>query len=233
MTAAMPFPAPLAVFALPDRPRGGDDDDGLALAIAAGDAAALDQLYRRYRPIAFAAAYSLLQEPHAAEDVVHDAFLKVWRAAASFQPERGSLRAWLLTIVRNAAIDHLRTRRVVTRPDLTFERDDVQPGNDPDVASAVEAASDARRLHAALRTLPPAQRHAVELAFFAGLTHGEIAVQTGLPLGTVKGRVRLGLRRLRDHLQDLDHASSAPIASGRVASATIVGQARAAIQAWE
>ena len=224
MTAAMPYAAPLTAFALPERPRGGDDDDGLALAIAAGDAAALDQLYRRYRPIAFAAAYALLQEPHAAEDVVHDAFLKVWRAAASFQPERGSLRAWLMTIVRNAAIDHLRTRRVVTRPDLTFDRDEVQADSDPDVASTVEAATDARRLHAALSTLPPAQRHAVELAFFAGLTHGEIAVQTGLPLGTVKGRVRLGLRRLRDHLQDLEPASSAPIAGSRVTSSNTVSQ---------
>jgi RNA polymerase sigma-70 factor (ECF subfamily) len=199
-----------------------DDEAGLVLAIAAGDAAALDLLYRRYRPLAFAAAYALLQDPHAAEDAVHDAFLKAWRAAASFQPARGSLRAWLLTIVRNAAIDHLRTRRVVTRPDLTFEREEAQAGSDPDVASTVEAATDATRLHAALRTLPPAQRHAVELAFFAGLTHGEIARQTGLPLGTVKGRVRLGLRRLRDHLQDLDQAGAALSADSRTTRGSIV-----------
>jgi RNA polymerase sigma-70 factor, ECF subfamily len=211
MSMALPLSAPLNAFALPDRPRGMDDDAGLVLAIAAGDAAALDQLYRRYRPLAFA-AYALLHDPHAAEDAVHDAFLKVWRAAASFQPARGSLRAWLLTIVRNAAIDHLRTRRVVTRPDLTLERDDAQAGSDSDVASTVEAVTDARRLHAALSTLPPAQRHAVELAFFAGMTHGEIALETGLPLGTVKGRVRLGLRRLRDHLQDLDQASPVRLA---------------------
>jgi RNA polymerase sigma-70 factor, ECF subfamily len=207
MTAAMPYAAPLTAFAPPDRPRVVNDDADLVLAVAAGDAAALDLLYRRYRPLAFAAAYALLQDPHAAEDAVHDAFLKVWRAASSFQPARGSLRAWLLTIVRNAAIDQLRTRRVVARPDPTFEHEDAHAGSDPDVASTVEAATDARRLHAALSTLPPAQRHAVELAFFAGLTHGEIAVQTGLPLGTVKGRVRLGLRHLRDHLQDLDLAS--------------------------
>ncbi len=103
-----------------------------------------------------------------------------------------------------------------------LEREDVQAGNDPDVASTVEAASEASRLYDALRTLPPAQRHAVELAFFAGLTHGEIAVQTGLPLGTVKGRVRLGLRRLRDHLQDLD------LANLTAASANAVGQTVAA-----
>ena len=223
MSTAMPYPTSSTPFAPLDRPRGGDDDAGLAFAIAAGDVAALDQLYHRYRPLAFAAAYALLHDPHAAEDVVHDAFLKAWRAAASFQPARGSLRAWLLTIVRNAAIDHLRTRRVVISPDLTFERDDVRAGNDPDVASTVEAATDARRLHAALRTLPPAQRHAVELAFFAGLTHGEIASQTGLPLGTVKGRVRLGLRRLRDHLQDLEHGTPAPISGGRLPGRTITG----------
>src|SRR5262245_21793560 len=100
MTAAMPYRVPVPAHALPDGPRRGEDDTTLALAIAAGDAAAFDQLYLLYRPLAFAAAYALLQEPQAAEDAVHDAFLKVWRAAASFQPGRGSLRAWLLTIVR-------------------------------------------------------------------------------------------------------------------------------------
>ena len=222
---ALPYPVPMNTFAIPDRSRIADDDAGLVLAIAAGDAAALDLLYRRYRPLAFAAAYALLQDPHAAEDAVHDAFLKVWRAAASFQPARGSLRAWLLTIVRNAAIDQLRTRRVVTRPDLTLDREDVQAGSDPDVASTVEAASEASRLHDALRTLPPAQRHAVELAFFAGLTHGEIAVQTGLPLGTVKGRVRLGLRRLRDHLHDLDLANLTTTSANAVSQTGVTAQA--------
>jgi RNA polymerase sigma-70 factor (ECF subfamily) len=221
---ALPYAAPLNTFAIPDRSRIAGDDTSLVLAIAAGDAGALDLLYRRYRPLAFAAAYALLQDPHAAEDAVHDAFLKVWRAAASFQPARGSLRAWLLTIVRNAAIDQLRTRRVVTRSDLTLDREDAQAGSDPDVASTVEATTDANRLHAALRTLPPAQRHAVELAFFAGLTHGEIALQTGLPLGTVKGRVRLGLRRLRDHLQDLDLTNLTTTTANAV-SRTVTAQA--------
>src|SRR5215212_5738858 len=89
----------------------GEPGDGaLVAAIAAGDGAALDLLYRRYRPLAFGVACKLLRDRPAAEDVVHDAFLSVWRAASSFQPGRGSPRAWLLRIVRNAAIDSLRAR---------------------------------------------------------------------------------------------------------------------------
>jgi RNA polymerase sigma-70 factor, ECF subfamily len=213
MTAAMPYLVPVSSVVLPDGPRDSDGDTALVLAIAAGDVTALDRLYLLYRPLAFAAAYALLREPQAAEDAVHDAFLKVWRAAASFQPARGSLRAWLLTIVRNVAIDHLRTRRLAPHHQATLDRDDLHTGSDLDVASTVEAATEARRLHAALLTLPPAQRHAVELTFFGGLTHGEIASKTGLPLGTVKGRVRLGLRRLRHHLHDLSPAHPVPLAT--------------------
>jgi RNA polymerase sigma-70 factor (ECF subfamily) len=179
----------------------------LVAAIAAGDATALDQLYRRYRSLAFAAAISLVREPHMAEDAVQDAFLSVWRAAASFQPSRGSLRAWLLTIVRNAATDHLRTRRLAPPHEASSS-----PGREPhaeeDVFATVAADADARRLRTALQSLPPSQRHALELSFFGGLSHGEIAARTGVPLGTVKGRVRLGLRRLRQDLCDLAPALS-------------------------
>jgi RNA polymerase sigma-70 factor (ECF subfamily) len=189
------------------------EDAALAAAIAAGDALALDQLYLRYRPAAFATAVSLLRDPFAAEDVVHDAFLRVWRAADSFRPERGSLRAWLMTIVRNAAIDYLRSRRVAPQLEYASERLEIHDAGEDDVHTAVAAAADARRLRSAVRTLPPAQRDAIELAFFRGLTHGEIAARTGLPLGTVKGRLRLGLRRLRQDLPDLAplYAAAAPL----------------------
>jgi RNA polymerase sigma-70 factor, ECF subfamily len=183
------------------------DDAATIAAVAAGDAAALDLLYVRFRPAAFATAYAVLRDPATAEDVVHDAFLSVWRNAASYRRERGAARAWLLTIVRNAAIDHLRSRRFLVQLQPTDEIDRYErPGRDriaEDVASTVAATTDAHRVRAAVRTLPAAQRDAVELAFFAGLTHGEIAARTGLPLGTVKGRLRLGLRRLRKDLPDL------------------------------
>ena len=109
--AAIDNSASTATFAV-RREWGDGEDAALVAAIAGGDAMALDQLYLRYRPLAFATAVSLLRDPSAAEDVVHDAFLSVWRAAGSFQPTRGPLRAWLMTIVRNAAIDHLRSRRI-------------------------------------------------------------------------------------------------------------------------
>jgi RNA polymerase sigma-70 factor (ECF subfamily) len=201
-----------------NQPVGHNDEDhehaALLTAIAAGDAKALDELYRHYRPVAFAAAYAILRDPHAAEDTVHDAFLSVWRGAASFQPARGSLRGWLLTIVRNGAIDHLRARRLTPRPHLTPELEPRHVPIEDDVATTVAAAADANRLHAALRALPLAQQNALELAFFAGLTHGEIAARTGLPLGTMKGRVRLGLRRLRHELRDLAPATPLALATG-------------------
>jgi RNA polymerase sigma-70 factor (ECF subfamily) len=178
------------------------DDAALIEAIAAGDAAALDQLYVRYRPAAFATAFAVLRDPTAAEDILHDAFLRIWRAAGSYRPERGPLRGWLLAVVRNAAIDHLRARRLNLQTPFAIEHD-VRDHAADDVASEVAAAQEARRVRAALRTLPAAQRDALEMAFFGGLTHGEIAARTGLPLGTVKGRVRLGLRRLRHHLDEL------------------------------
>ena len=175
-------------------------DTALIAAITGGDAAALDRLYVRYHPAAFAVAFALLRDPGASEDIVHDAFLSVWRGAAGYRPERGTLRSWLLTIVRNAAIDALRPRRKWTA--IPSERQERRDASE-DIAASVASAGEARRLRAAVQSLPPAQREAVAMAFFAGLTHGEIAARTGLPLGTVKGRVRLGLRRLRHDLGDL------------------------------
>jgi RNA polymerase sigma-70 factor, ECF subfamily len=184
-----------------------EDADGydlaLVAAIAAGDVTALDRFYRRHRPAAFAVACKVLRDPTRAEDVVHDAFLRFWRSAASFEPGRGSPRAWLLTIVRNAGIDMLRAPDQVWQPRSTFTPYETNAACDEDICLTVAAATDARRLRAALTALPPEQRYAIELAFFGELTHGQIAQVTGVPLGTVKGRVRLGLRRLRRELRDL------------------------------
>jgi RNA polymerase sigma-70 factor (ECF subfamily) len=190
------------------------DDAALAAAIAGGEAEALEQLYRRYRAIAFATAYALLQDAAAAEDVTQDAFLRAWRGASIFQANRGSLRSWLLAIVRHRAVDALRARQIDARAQPRLMRIADAPSHD-DPPELFAAMSDAARLRLALDHLPCEQRDVIELAFLSGLTHGEIAARIGAPLGTVKGRVRLGLRRLRRELADLrEDRLPAPAAAG-------------------
>lgn len=195
----------------------GLDIEDIAL-IARGNTAALGRLYDRYVRTTFAAAYQVLQDAAAAEDAVQDTFLRAWRNAASYQPRRGSVRSWLISIARHAAIDHLRARSVAQRYQPTLAR--LEPSaafDDPAIMSVMIA--DAQRLRSALSALPHDQRQAIELAFFSGLTHQEIATRTGLPLGTVKGRVRLGLRRLRDSLEEPGGAPSAPLRQSNTAKA--------------
>ena len=224
--ATLPRTEPLAS---PSAPCAGDhapgsvglgrlDDDTLMAAVAAGNAAALDQLYVRYRPVAFAAAYAIVQDRFVAEDVVHDAWLRVWGAARSFRPERGAPRPWLLTIVRNTAIDTHRVRQAARRHHDALVRHATGSLPAEDFATTVAITDDARQLRDALAALPPAQRQAVELAFLDELTHGEIAARTGVPLGTIKGRIRLGLRRLRRGLVRPPAAPSAPRVRGRFSS---------------
>ncbi len=185
----------------------GPDDVVLMTAVAHGDTMALDRLYRRYFSATFAAAYILVRDPSTAEEIAQDAFIRAWRGASSFQAARGSVRSWLVAIVRNIALDQLRAGQVAKRhqPGHALDADSARSGDD--VPATVALADEADRLHAALAALPPPQREAVGLAFLAGLSHSEIAARTGVPLGTVKGRVRLGLRRLRADLADLvpDH----------------------------
>lgn len=173
-------------------------DARLVASIVAGDQQAFGLLYQRHRAAAFALAYSMLRDASTAEDLVHDAFLRAWSSAATYQPQRGSLRSWLLTIVRNAVIDYLRSRALATRPDMARAQLCLSTPASEDVHATAALTIDAERLRRALTTLPDEQRQAVELAFLAGMTHGDIATRTGVPLGTVKGRVRLGLRRLRE-----------------------------------
>ncbi|MGH2535754.1 MAG: sigma-70 family RNA polymerase sigma factor [Thermomicrobiales bacterium] len=178
-------------------------DDLLLLAVQARDDAALAELYDRYGRLAFGLAYRILGERGVAEDVVQEAFLNVWRRAGSFQTGRGGVRPWLLSIVHNLAIDRRRGRyrrelQDVPLESVTFALENT--GDDPFVTVAGEL--DAARIHAALATLPLDQRQAIELAYFAGLTHQEIAERTETPLGTVKSRLRLGLHKLRAVLGD-------------------------------
>lgn len=170
-------------------------DDQLIAAVAQGDHPALLALYDRHGRVAYGLAYRILNDAGAAEEAVQDAFVRIWRRAASFDPTRGVGRAWILTIVHHCAIDLVRRRAgappVVAGLDEVAERQAV-----PDAWSEVSGKLESERVRGAVATLPGEQRRAIEMAYFDGLTHREIAERDGLPLGTVKGRLRLGLRRL-------------------------------------
>jgi RNA polymerase sigma-70 factor (ECF subfamily) len=170
-------------------------DDQLIAAVARGDHPALLALYDRHGRVAYGLAYRILGEAGAAEEAVQDAYLRVWRRAATFDPSRGGVRSWLLTIVHHCAIDLLRRR--ASAPPVVAGLDEVAERQAaPDAWSEVVGRLEQDRVRAAMATLPGEQRRAIEMAYFDGLTHREIAERDGLPLGTVKGRLRLGLRRL-------------------------------------
>ena len=176
------------------------EDDQLIEAVVRRDPAALMALYDRYRRLAFGLAYRILDDAGAAEEVVQDAFLLVWQRASSFDVARGSgVRAWLLTIVRNRAIDVRRRRagRVRSGIDLAAVEGVLAV---PDAWGEVSRGLECDRVRTAVGALPNEQQRAIELAYFEGWTHHEIAERTGTPLGTVKGRLRLGLRKLYDVL---------------------------------
>lgn len=180
-------------------PPGGADSELLARS-ARGDADALAALYDRHAAAAFALAMRMCRSRPAAEEICQEAFLSVWRSADRYDPARGSARTWLLGVVHNRAIDHLRrsaTRdRLRASDDGITERVPAPERTDAQAAQHEEAAA----ARAALDGLPPTQRQAVELAYFAGLTHTEIAVRLRVPTGTVKSRIRLALHKLREQL---------------------------------
>lgn len=189
--------------ALPAAP-GAQSDESLLAAIASGDTEALGKLYDRYNRLAIAVAYRVVGDHDAAEDTVQDAFLSVWRRGDSFDPGRGSARGWLLTIVRNAAVDRRRGRHARALRDSPLDDVTFHLATDGEETFATVAASvEATRVRDALTLLPSEQREAIELAYFGGLTHQEIAERTGAALGTVKGRMRLGLHKLRAALSDM------------------------------
>lgn len=178
-----------------------DEADRAALArISGGELAALEDLYDRYKTMAYSIAYRITNDPTLAEDVVQDAFLGAWRNAARYVEGRGSVKTWLLSIVHHRAIDAVRRRRP------TIELPDIDAGLPealtlPDVWAEVSAGLDAATVHDALVALSDVQREALELAYFGGLTQQEIAERTRTPLGTVKSRMRLGLLAMRRSLE--------------------------------
>jgi RNA polymerase sigma-70 factor (ECF subfamily) len=176
-----------------------DADARCAQRIRAGDSAALGELYDRYASIALGTALRVLGDRGEAEDVVHDAFVAVWRKIDRFDADRGSLRAWLMTVVRNRAIDRIRARRPGVDLEDADERSLLRTGPNPTWEAALRQAS-AADVRTAMAELPDEQRRAVELAFFEGYTYREVADLTGVPPGTANGRLRLALRKLRDAL---------------------------------
>ncbi len=174
-------------------------DAQLADRIRIGDTEALGELYDRYAGTATATALRVVGSREEAEDVVHDAFVAVWRKIDRFDAERGALRAWLMTVVRNRAIDRVRARRASIDLDDADERSLLRTGPNPTMEEALTRAS-AGDLRAAMASLPDDQRRALELAYFEGYTYREVAELTGVPAGTANGRLRLALGKLRDAL---------------------------------
>lgn len=163
--------------------------------VARGDGDALVALYDEYGRLAFSLAYRVLHDATAAEEVVQDAFERVWNNAARFDSSRGKVRSWLMSIVHNRSIDLVRSRQRRQETPLDGAPVDRQY-SEPDASVAVLQTLTGEEVRHAVQQLPPEQRQAIELAYFGGLTQHEVSVQTGAPLGTVKSRMRLGLRHL-------------------------------------
>lgn len=171
-------------------------DAALVSAIRAGDQSAMAALYDRYSPIVYSVALRVLGDTGGAEDVQQDVFLQLWRNPGAFDVSRGNLGAWLAVITRNRAIDALRKRR----PESDLE--DVVLSVVPDMAGDADRSRIAEKVRGMLGTMPTPQRAALEMAYYKGLTHTEIAAKTGEPLGTIKTRIRAGLTALRKAFQE-------------------------------
>ncbi len=183
-------------------------DAALIARIRSGEQDAMAELYDRYSPVVYSVALRVLADTSAAEDVLQDVFMQLWRHPASFDARRGSLRPWLAVIARHRAIDSLRKRRLQT------DLEDVVVALETDLEATVERARTVERVRATLHLMPDNQRKALEMAFFEGMTHTEIAAKTGEPLGTVKTRIRTALLALRRALSPRP-PSSPELAGGK------------------
>jgi RNA polymerase sigma-70 factor (ECF subfamily) len=184
-------------------------DEDLMQLVRRGDADAFEQVYERHATASFSLAYRMTANRNLAEDVVQEAFLSLWRSGARYDRTRGSVRTWVLGIVHNRAIDALRRGLVHSRRRASDEgieeRFEAPERTDVEVARRDEA----REVRAAMQTLPREQSRVIELAYFGGFTHTEIASMLDTPVGTVKGRMRLGLEKLRHQLSSLTETGSA------------------------
>ena len=175
-------------------------------AVAAGDEDAFRGLFGRYAPMAKALALRVVRQPQMAEEIVQEAFLSVWRHPDGYDPDRGSVRSWLMAMVHHRAVDTVRReesqRRRADQASVGL-RDEVSDHAE-EVVAAVELPRERRAVRAALADLPDEQRAIVERMYFGGESQSQIAAATGLPLGTVKSRTLLGMRKLRAALEELE-----------------------------
>ena len=177
------------------------EDLELLAKISEKDRQALAELYDRYGRRVFALAVRMLNDPVGSEEVTQDVFMSVWRRGASYTSKKGKFTTWLFSIAHNRTIDELRKRK----PDRSRENTDIDDhlniqSSDISPADAAVAQSEYLQIRAAMEKLPVEQKHVVDLSYFKGLTQTEIAMKTGQPLGTVKTRMRLALKKLRTAL---------------------------------
>lgn len=171
-------------------------DSALVSAIRSGDQGAMAVLYDRYSSVVYSVALRVLGDTGAAEDIQQEVFMQLWRNPGSFDSSRGNFGAWLAVITRNRSIDALRKRRPET------DAEDVVLSVVPDLAGEADRSRIAEKVRGLLGGMPSPQRAALEMAYYEGMTHTEIAAKTGEPLGTVKTRIRAGLMALRKAFQE-------------------------------
>ena len=194
----------------PDRPQvagapsgvpvtAGDALSALLSRSARGDQQAFAELYDATSSRVFGLAVRVVRDPAQAEEVTQEAYLEVWKTATRFDPERGSALSWLMTICHRKAVDRVRSAEASTRRDTSYQQQNQTIDHDS-TADAAQASMEAKRVRDALQGLTEVQREAIELAYFGGYTHTEVAGMLDLPVGTAKTRIRDGLIRLRDKM---------------------------------
>jgi RNA polymerase sigma-70 factor (ECF subfamily) len=172
-------------------------DEELMALVYEGDTRAFEVIFDRHAAVAFSLAYRMCGRRSVAEEIVQEAFMSLWRSTARYDPKRGSVRSWVLRVVHNRAIDAFRRELPSASHDVPDDRmSELLPARER-TEEEVERRTEARLVRTALDELPRDQRQVIELAFFGGFSHAQIAAALGVPAGTVKGRMRLGLSKLR------------------------------------
>ena len=186
------FP-PMSPVAQNSKSTADESDESLIAGAAGGDANALAHLYDRYAPLLLSAGQRLLGGRREAEDLLHDIFVEVWQQAGEYNPEKGSVKSWLFLRLRSRGIDRLRlkSRKNVELGEQVIASAVSEPAEDPSLSP------DRAQVRRTLETLPPEQRVAIELAYFGGLSGAQIAAELGVPIGTIKTRLALGMSKLR------------------------------------
>jgi RNA polymerase sigma-70 factor (ECF subfamily) len=177
-------------------------DAQLLALIVRGEDWALSEIYDRYARLVFSFALRIVNDRASAEEIVQQVFTRVWRSACDYRTERGKFSTWVLCITHHQCIDELRRRRVRPVTQSNYEESLREVASDDDPARVAQHTFEQARIREALQQIPAEQRIAIELAYFGGLTHREIALHCQAPLGTVKTRLRLGMQRLKLLLQE-------------------------------